>query len=276
MIPYAEQISQACKHLKLSQHLARRSVEQGDEHHLKFLSELLQSELEQRQANRIQRNMSIAGFPTRKTWDAFDFSHVELPPLLSQDDLAQLNFIEEKQNLIHFGPVGTGKTHLAIALGLMACQKNYRVRFYTVTKLVLLLGEAHRNGTLEKTIDSLQRLDLLLLDEWGYVPLDRQGSQLLFRVIADSYEQRSLILTTNVEFSRWGSIFTDQQMAAAMIDRLVHHGHLLVFDGPSHRMEYALMKAGNRRENKKYPDKDPLPSKASNLSQNGYETTGQL
>ena len=117
---YAEQISQACKRLKISQHLARRSVEQGDEHHLKFLSELLQAELEQRRSNRIQRHMSMAGFPTRKTWDAFDFSHVELPPLLTKDALEQLHFVEEKQNLIHFGPVGTGKTHLAIALGLMA------------------------------------------------------------------------------------------------------------------------------------------------------------
>lgn len=239
---YAQQISFACKRLKLSQHLARRSTEQGDEHQLRFLAELLQAELEQRQSNRIQRHMNMAGFPTRKTWRDFDFTHVELPTLLTQDALEQVSFIEAKQNLIHFGPVGTGKTHLAIALGLIACQRDYRVKFFTVTKLVLLLGEAHRSGTLEKTIDSLQRLDLLILDEWGYVPLDRQGSQLLFRVIADSYEQRSLILTTNLEFSRWGSIFTDQQMAAAMIDRLVHHGHLLVFDGPSHRMEYALMK----------------------------------
>ena len=186
--------------------------------------------------------MNTAGFPTRKALPEFDFTHVELPKLLTQDSLEQVSFIEAKQNLIHFGPVGTGKTHLAIALGLIACQRDYRVKFFTVTKLVLLLGEAHRNGTLEKTVNSLQGLDLLILDEWGYVPLDRQGSQLLFRVIADCYEQRSLILTTNLEFSRWGSIFTDQQMAAAMIDRLVHHGHLIVFDGPSHRMEYALMK----------------------------------
>lgn len=239
---YAEQISLSCKRLKLSQHLARRCLQQGDEHQLSFLAELLEAELEQRRANRIQRHMSLAGFPTRKTFEGFDFKHVELPPLLTHEALRDLSFVADKQNLIHFGPVGTGKTHLAIALGLMACQRDYRVKFFTVTKLVLLLGEAHRNGTLEKLVDSLQRLDLLILDEWGYVPLDRQGSQLLFRVIADCYEQRSLILTTNLEFSRWGSIFTDQQMAAAMIDRLVHHGHLLVFDGPSHRMEYALMK----------------------------------
>ena len=239
---YAERLSQACNRLKLSQHFARRSVEQGDEHQQQFLAELLEAELEQRRANRIQRNTSLAGFPTRKRWDDFDFQHVELPPLLAKDALKNVHFVGARQNRIHFGPVGTGKTHLAIALGLEACLLDYRVKFYTVTEMVLLLGEAHRNGTLERILNSFQQLDLLILDEWGYVPLDRQGSQLLFRVIADSYERRSIILTTNLEFSRWGTIFTDQQMAAAMIDRLVHHGHLLVFDGPSHRMEFALMK----------------------------------
>ena len=116
------------------------------------------------------------------------------------------------------------------------------VRFFTVTDLVLRLSEARRAGTLERLQQDLQRADLLVLDEWGYVPVDRDGSQLLFRVIADRYETRSLILTTNLEFSKWGSLFTDDQMAAAMIDRLAHHGHLLLFDGESYRMTHALMK----------------------------------
>ena len=102
------------------------------------------------------------------------------------------------------------------------------------------IGE--RNSTLERLVRKLQVLDLLILDEWGYVPVDKDGSQLLFRVISDSYESKSLILTTNLEFSKWGSIFTDDQMAAAMIDRLVHHGHLLLFEGRSYRMEHALMR----------------------------------
>jgi DNA replication protein DnaC len=131
---------------------------------------------------------------------------------------------------------------MAIALGMLACQKGLQVRFYSVTSLVLKLGEAWKNGTLEKLVRELQRLDLLILDEWGYVPVDKEGSQLLFRVVADSYESKSLILTTNLEFSKWGSIFTDEQMAAAMIDRLVHHGHLIIFDGESYRMKNALMR----------------------------------
>ena len=129
-----------------------------------------------------------------------------------------------------------------MALGVHACEQGYAVRFFTVTDLVLRLSEARRAGTLERLQQDLQRADLLVLDEWGYVPVDRDGSQLLFRVIADSYETRSLILTTNLEFSKWGSLFTDDQMAAAMIDRLAHHGHLLLFDGESYRMTHALMK----------------------------------
>lgn len=104
------------------------------------------------------------------------------------------------------------------------------------------LSEALKEGTLERLIKSIARADLLIIDEWGYVPVDRQGAQLLFRIIADSYERRSVVLTTNLEFSKWGTIFTDDQMAAAMIDRLAHHGHILLFEGESYRMKHALMR----------------------------------
>ena len=154
----------------------------------------------------------------------------------------QLEFVPEKKNLVLYGPVGIGKTHMAIAAGVKACNLGYKTKFYTVTELVLKLAEARKNGTLERLLRDLRSLDLLILDEWGYVPVDKDGSQLLFRVISDSYESKSLILTTNLEFSKWGGIFTDDQMAAAMIDRLVHHGHLLIFEGKSYRMEHALMR----------------------------------
>nr|WP_243135277.1 MULTISPECIES: ATP-binding protein [Blautia] len=123
------------------------------------------------------------------------------------------------------------KTHMAIAAGVKASNLGYKTKFYTVTELVLKLGQAHKNGTLEKLLRGLRILDFLILDEWGYVPVDKDGFQLLFRVISDSYESKSLILTTNLEFSKWSEIFTDDQMAVAMIDRLVHHGHLLIFEG---------------------------------------------
>ncbi|MCI1247984.1 MAG: ATP-binding protein [Megasphaera sp.] len=117
-----------------------------------------------------------------------------------------------------------------------------------MTGLVLKLAEARQKGTLEKLTMDLQKQDLLILDEWGYVPIDSTGSQILFRIIADSYERKSLILTTNLEFSKWGGIFTDEQMTAAMIDRLAHHGHLLLFNGKSYRMEHALMRQETDRE----------------------------
>ncbi len=120
---------------------------------------------------------------------------------------------------------------MSVALGTIACEMSLKVRFYTVTELVLKLSDAYRLGTLERLVRDLKQLDLLILDEWGYVPVDREGSQLLFRII-----------TTNLEFSKWGGVFTDEQMAAAMIDRLVHHGHLLMFESESYRMTHALMR----------------------------------
>lgn len=171
---------------------------------------------------------------------------VSFPPSFTREDLETCQFIAQKQNLVLFGPVGVGKTHLAIAAGVKACKMGLKTRFYTVTGLVLKLAEARKSGTLERLIRELQGLDLLILYEWGYVPIDKEGSQLLFRVISDSYENKSLILTTNIEFSKWGSLFTNIQMAEAMIDRLVHHGHLLIFEGPSYRMEHALMRQDGR------------------------------
>ncbi|MFD0961619.1 ATP-binding protein [Paenibacillus chungangensis] len=127
-------------------------------------------------------------------------------------------------------------------ISLDEIQLGLTVKFYTVAELVMCLAEAKRGGTLERLMSEIQRCQLLILDEWGYIPVDKDGSQLFFRVIADIYESRSLVITTNLEFSKWGTVFTDDQMASAMIDRLAHHGHLLVFEGESYRMKHALMK----------------------------------
>jgi len=127
-------------------------------------------------------------------------------------------------------------------LGVRACEPGDTVRCFTVTDWALRLSAARRAGTVERLQPDLQRANWLVLDEWGDVPVDREGSPWLLRVIADRDETRRLILTTNLECSKWGSLFTDDQMAAAMIDRLAHHGHLLLFDGASHRMTHALMK----------------------------------
>jgi DNA replication protein DnaC len=235
------QIAAACRRLILSQRMVEL-CEHATPKQEEFLAYILEQEVLQREQNRRARQLSRACFPVLKSFEGYEYGAIRFPPTISREDLLSCNFIGEKKNLILYGPVGIGKTHLAIALGAKACQLGMNVRFYTVTELVLKLGDAHRSGTLERLIRDLQRLDLLILDEWGYVPIDKEGSQLLFRVVADSYESKSLILTTNLEFSKWGSIFTDEQMAAAMIDRLIHHGHLLIFEGQSYRMAHALMR----------------------------------
>ena len=138
--------------------------------------------------------------------------------------------------------MGTGKTHLATAIGIEACSRGKKVRFFRTTALVNQLNDAQKIGELSKFLKQLSKADLLICDEWGYVPLDRGGSKLLFQVISDCYEQKSVIITTNLEFSKWVHVFYDEQMTTAMIDRLVHHGYLLIFDGQSYRIKNSLMK----------------------------------
>ena len=240
------EIAKACKALYLSRNVLNLCEDIATPKQEEFLLQVLQEEVALREKNRITRLLSRAQFPTLKSFTDYEFDCVKFPPTLSKEDLLSVNFIQEKKNLVMYGPVGIGKTHMAIAVGMQAVQLGLRVKFYSVTSLVLKLGEAKQNGTLEKLVRELQNLELLILDEWGYVPIDKESSQLLFRVVADSYESKSLILTTNLEFSKWGSIFTDEQMAAAMIDRLVHHGHLILFEGKSYRMTHALMRKGGR------------------------------
>lgn len=245
-----EGILACCKSLFLTSAIPELIRRDGTPKQIEYLASALQSEVDRREENKRDRLVKRARFPTYKTFESYEYRCVKLPPALSREELEDVRFIEEKNNLVLYGPVGIGKTHMAIAAGVSACMKGYKVRFYTVTELVLKLAEARKNGTLERLRSDLNSLDLLILDEWGYVPVDREGSQLLFRVISDSYESKSLLLTTNLEFSKWGSIFTDDQMAAAMIDRLVHHGHLILFEGNSYRMEHALMKQTARQPQK--------------------------
>jgi DNA replication protein DnaC len=240
------EIAGYCRQLMLSRQVIQLCEQNATPKQEDFLHLVLAEEIAGRERSRKTRLLNRAGFPVLKSFDGYEFHCVRLPPTLDKDELLSCRFILEKKNLVLYGPVGIGKSHMAIALGVKACEMGFRVRFHTVTELVLKLAEARRNGTLERLVRELQQLDLLILDEWGYVPIDKDGSQLLFRVISDSYESKSLILTTNLEFSRWGGIFTDEQMAAAMIDRLIHHGHLIMFEGRSYRMEHALMRQSTR------------------------------
>lgn len=235
------QISQYCRKVSWSQ-TAVKLCEKAKSAEEQFLCRVFEGELENRESSKKARLLKEAAFPVYKTLDDYDFTNIRLPYSLKKDDLLNGTLIEFKRNIVMYGPVGTGKTHLASAIGVNSCSAGYTVKYFTVAEIVVRLSEAFKNGTLDKMLKSILKADLIILDEWGYVPVDKQGSQLLFRIIADSYEQRSLIITTNLEFSKWGGIFTDDQMAAAMIDRIVHHGHLILFEGESYRMKHALMK----------------------------------
>jgi DNA replication protein DnaC len=147
------------------------------------------------------------------------------------------------ENLILYGPVGTGKSHMATAIGVAACSRGKKVKFYRTAALVNLLSEAKVKGELQRFMKQLRKTDLLICDEWGYIPFEKDGSQLLFQVISECYEKRSVIITTNLEFSKWNGIFYDEKLTSAIIDRLVHHSHLLIFQGQSYRLTHSTMKS---------------------------------
>ncbi|GAA2038351.1 IS21-like element ISBlo1 family helper ATPase IstB [Yaniella flava] len=217
-------------------------IQHGTPKQREYLHGLLTAEVTSRQASRRHRLLRAAKLPTMKTFDGYDWTAVHFPPDYGRDQLTSLEFIEHAQDLVLYGDVGTGKTHLGIALAAAACHQGIPARYFTTASLVMHLRQAKDHHRLDKELAALARNRLLVLDELGYVPIDAEGSRLLFQVIADGYEQRSLVITTNLEFSRWGSIFGDDTMAAAIIDRIVHHGRLLQFRGDSYRVKNALMK----------------------------------
>lgn len=217
--------------------------------HADYLADLVSLEVSGRRERRIQRRVKDAKFPVLKSLDGFDF---EAQPGVQRDtvlELARGDFVEEKSNLVCVGGVGTGKTHLAIAIGLSVCQKDKRVRFLTAAELTNTLVEAKQHGRHARKLEQLARYDLVILDELGYVPFDKEGADLLFGFIARVYERRSLIVTTNLPFSRWSEVFLDATAAAAVIDRIVHHATILRTSGESYRLRDARGKlAGDEEE----------------------------
>jgi DNA replication protein DnaC len=172
-----------------------------------------------------------------KTFENYSFENIQMPQSIDIENLKTASFIDSKENLILYGSVGTGKTHLATAIGIEACNQGKRVAFYRTAALVNELITSKKDGNLNRLLKRIEKTDLLICDEWGYIPFEREGSQLLFGVISECYEKRSLIITTNLEFSKWNGIFYDEKLTSAIIDRVIHHSHLLIFSGSSFRLK---------------------------------------
>jgi DNA replication protein DnaC len=210
--------------------------EQGYEH---FLIEMLKLESASRMNSSQQRKIKVAKFPFIKTFDELDLDRYEHVSRAKFSELSSCDFVAKRQNLVMIGNTGRGKTHTSIALGIKACMQGMNVKFYTAANLSNELIEAMEYKRLLKLEKQLSKVDLLIIDEASYITFNRHQSELLFKVIADRAEKRSVIISTNLKFSEWPTLFENETMVAALIDRLTFRSHILNMNGPSYRREHS-------------------------------------
>jgi DNA replication protein DnaC len=222
--------------------------------HEEYLAACLQRENATRSASGAELRIKAARFPARKSLEEFDYDHQHSVKRETIAHLGTLDFITARDNAVLLGPPGTGKTHLAIGLGIRACQAGHRVAFATAADWVTRLTAAHRDGTLPGELAKLARIPLLIIDEVGYLPFDPDAANLFFQLVSSRYERASLIITSNMPFGRWGEVFNDDVVAAAMIDRLVHHAEVIPLKGDSYRTR-------NRDLGRPVPASGPYPTK---------------
>lgn len=208
--------------------------------YLSFAERLAEHELEQRCGKRIALNRRKAGFPVDKHLEAFDYRHQTTITKRQVNALLDFGFIDNRDNLVFIGPPGVGKTHLAIGIGQKAVEAGYKVLFRTALDLVEELELAEMKGELKKKISQLAKFDVLIVDELGYLPMSRQSRYNLFQLISSLYEYRSLILTTNKDFTSWGEFFQDDNVAVPIIDRIIHHSHIFMLGGESYRLKQKI------------------------------------
>lgn len=218
----AEQLRERARSMYFSNETVDWFLGSASAAQLRAVMDLLEYELDVRERNKRARLYRRAKFPQVKSFEGYDFSEVGMPDGYTEDDLKSLSFVDAAQDFVFYGQTGRGKTH-------------------TTAELAMALGRANREHALEACMRDISKNDLIILDEFGYVPLDTESAQLLFQVMSDCYEKRSLVITTNIEFSKWGTVLGDDKMAGALIDRIVHHGRLIEFTGASRRMETSLM-----------------------------------
>jgi DNA replication protein DnaC len=234
-------VEEKMRKMFFSQPVINRFFETATPRDIEAMEKILDDEQEVRRIARRARYIKTANFPTMKSFDDYDFSGIKFPNNFSRDEMLSLDFIKKKHTIVFYGGCGSGKTHATTALGINACNMDYKVKFFTLTSLVMHLKNAKNNGTLERAYKTLMNCDLICIDEWGYLPLDLESGQLLFSVISNAYERLSLIITTNLPFNEWGPLFADEQLAAAIIDRIVHYGHLVNTGVKDWRLTHALM-----------------------------------
>jgi len=205
--------------------------------HLDFIEDLVEEEITFKTERAIKHKVKRAKFPVVKTLDTFNFSFQTSVSKEKVLELANLSFIDRKENVIFLGPPGVGKTHLAISLGIKACENKYSVLFFTANQLIQLLTGCLADRTLSEELKRLSHYQLIIVDEIGYLPIDQLGASLFFQFITSRYENGSLIITSNKSFSNWGQIFTDSVLATAILDRLLHHANVINIKGESYRLK---------------------------------------
>ena len=203
-----------------------------------FLIAMMKRELASRSVNQQKRRIKAAGFPNQKTLEEFDFKRLQHVEEAYVHQLASCDFIRKRQNVLMIGNPGSGKSHLSIALGLRACRSGFRVRFTTAGTLATMLVEAKDTKELLKLERQLHKTDLLVIDELSYLSFNRHQSELLFKVISDRAEKSSVMISTNLEFSRWTELFENPTLTAALVDRLTYRSHILNMNNPSYRMDH--------------------------------------
>lgn len=235
--------------------------------YVSFLLRLVERETLDREQRAAERRIKKARFPLRKTLDTFDFT---AQPSISEKLVRELmvgEYADRHENVLIVGNSGTGKTHLASALGLAGCMQGRPVRFFTVKALVTHLVEMTEQRQVERTLRQLERQEILILDELGYVPFSKTGAELLFEVVSRAYERRSLIVTTNLPFEAWTEVFGSERLTGALLDRLTHRVHILEANGPSYRLresQHRLHPGGSQPDPRAPPDPEmPGPEEAS-------------